>query len=161
MYNIAFTGNTAVTISTATGLDHCSQIVLQTVSVLWGSFFCSLAFVLPRLLQAQKVDYRPVLHRSSAKEQSTLTNNQNVAVALNPKIGKKSCLSFPSATWSTQVDEQPCIKIPTAIECGTELQGSMCENDDRSKELKSTDVSCEEDEILFEYKSTCDSIATE
>jgi hypothetical protein len=54
MYNIAFTGLITILIISLVELDQISRIVVQTVSVLWGSCFCSLAFVLPRLLQVQK-----------------------------------------------------------------------------------------------------------
>lgn len=51
-------------------LDQISQIVLQSVGVLWGSFFCSFAFVLPRLLAVAK-------SRSNAKQerQSFISTN--------------------------------------------------------------------------------------
>jgi hypothetical protein len=55
MYNIAFAGLiTILIIISLVELDQISRIVVQTVSVLWGSCFCSLAFVLPRLVQVQK-----------------------------------------------------------------------------------------------------------
>jgi hypothetical protein len=54
MYNIAFTGVVVVTVMSLVDLDVVSQIILQAVGVLWGSFFCSLAFVLPRLLEVNK-----------------------------------------------------------------------------------------------------------
>jgi hypothetical protein len=54
MYNIAFTGIVVVTVMSLVELDVVSQIILQAVGVLWGSFFCSLAFVLPRLLEVNK-----------------------------------------------------------------------------------------------------------
>jgi hypothetical protein len=54
MYNIAFTGIVVVSIMNLVELDLVSQIFLQAAGVLWGSFFCSLAFVLPRLLEVNK-----------------------------------------------------------------------------------------------------------
>jgi hypothetical protein len=54
MYNVAFSGIVVVTVKSLVELDVVSQIILQVVGVLWGSFFCSLAFVLPRLLELNK-----------------------------------------------------------------------------------------------------------
>jgi hypothetical protein len=54
MYNIAFTGIVIVAIFNLVDLDQTSQNVLQAVGVLWGSFFCSFAFVLPRLLESSR-----------------------------------------------------------------------------------------------------------
>lgn len=54
MYNIAFTGIVIVLIFQLVGLDQVSKIILQAIGVVWASFFCSFAFVLPRLLEVQK-----------------------------------------------------------------------------------------------------------
>jgi hypothetical protein len=54
MYNVAFTGMVIVAIFNLVDLDQTSQNVLQAVGVLWGSFFCSFAFVLPRLLESRR-----------------------------------------------------------------------------------------------------------
>jgi hypothetical protein len=83
MYNIAFTGLITILIICLVELDQISRIVVQTVSVLWGSCFCSLAFVLPRLLQVQK-DYEVAKSQLSSKLKysgtaSSLANNINSA----------------------------------------------------------------------------------
>jgi hypothetical protein len=54
MYNVAFTGIVVVAIVKFVDLDQVTIIVLRAVGVLWGSFFCSLAFVLPRWLEVRK-----------------------------------------------------------------------------------------------------------
>lgn len=69
MYNIALTGLIAILVISLVDLDQVSLIVVQTVSVLWGSCFCSLAFVLPRLLQVQK-DHKLAASGSTLKSKS-------------------------------------------------------------------------------------------
>jgi hypothetical protein len=54
MYNVAFTGSAVVAIVKFVELDQTSIIVLRAVAVLWGSFFSSLAFVLPRWIEVRK-----------------------------------------------------------------------------------------------------------
>jgi hypothetical protein len=54
MYNVAFTGIVMVTIVKFVALDQVTIVVLRAVGVLWGSFFCSFAFVLPRWLEVRK-----------------------------------------------------------------------------------------------------------
>lgn len=139
MYNLAFTGITAVTISSVVGLDHSSQIILQTVSVLWGSVFCSLAFVLPRLLQVlvQKAS-RPSSQVNTEGDQSSLTNNNNQNINVTPNktvVGKRS-VSYPSATWSTQIEET-CPKVST-VDTEMQQETSRENDDDKSKQQKTT-----------------------
>jgi hypothetical protein len=54
MYNVAFTGIVIMSIVNLVDLDQVSIIILQSVGVLWASFFCSFAFVLPRLLDVSR-----------------------------------------------------------------------------------------------------------
>lgn len=54
MYNIAFTGLLVFCTVATVDLNQSSKVILQSVGVLWASFFSSLAFVLPRLLQVQR-----------------------------------------------------------------------------------------------------------
>lgn len=51
MYNVAFTGIVIILIFQLVDLDQVSKIIMQAIGVLWGSFFCSFAFVLPRVLE--------------------------------------------------------------------------------------------------------------
>lgn len=54
MYNLAFTGIVVVLTIRLFEFDHVSQVIIQAIGVFWGSFFCSFAFVLPRLLEVQQ-----------------------------------------------------------------------------------------------------------
>jgi hypothetical protein len=54
MYNVAFTGILLVGASLGRDMDQQSKAMLQAMGVFWGSFFCSFAFVLPRLLELRK-----------------------------------------------------------------------------------------------------------
>lgn len=54
MYNIAFTGLIAMLVFLFVKLDQDAQIMIQTLSVFWASTFSSIAFYLPRILQARK-----------------------------------------------------------------------------------------------------------
>jgi hypothetical protein len=54
MYNIAFTGILVLCTLLTVDLTQSNQVIFQSVGVLWASFFSSLAFVLPRLLQVQR-----------------------------------------------------------------------------------------------------------
>jgi hypothetical protein len=82
MYNIAFTGLVTILAIRFFDLNQVGKIVIQTFSVFWGSCFCSLAFVLPRLLQVQS-DNRSTRRNSRNSIHfdgtiSGLTNNVNV-----------------------------------------------------------------------------------
>jgi hypothetical protein len=129
MYNVAFTGIVIVTMISIIDLDQVTQIVLQSVGVLWGSFFCSFAFVLPRLLKVKNerrsstarrqstsaAAMNPIHDVASSSEQITLpvaampessipyTNNEkNASKGLVRQQSKK--LSFPFSTWDTIVN---------------------------------------------------------
>jgi hypothetical protein len=76
MYNIAFTGIVIIMIINIMKLDQVTQIVLQSVGVLWGSFFCSFAFVLPRLLEVNKEHRTTDIRRLS--QTTVMMNNPTI-----------------------------------------------------------------------------------
>lgn len=65
MYNIAVTGLLVTCTVSLVDLDQASITVLTAIGVLWGSFFSSLSFVLPRLLQVQREKRNSLLMTSS------------------------------------------------------------------------------------------------
>jgi hypothetical protein len=117
MYNVAFTGIVIVAIFNLVDLDQTSQNVLQAVGVLWGSFFCSFAFVLPRLLESRR-DRRAsnnnghgdTSYPDSSVKASDMTNrgmlrnvdesyNDSTSVALQP-VGLEESLRSKDPTMS-------------------------------------------------------------
>ena len=77
MYNIAFTGIIILGIVNLVELDEVSRITLQAVGVLWGSFFCSFAFVLPRLLEVGR-EKRAYQNTSSIYQSGVLSPTRRV-----------------------------------------------------------------------------------
>jgi hypothetical protein len=82
MYNVAFTGIVIVLMFHFVDLDPISKIVLQAIGVLWGSFFCSFAFVLPRLLEVAR-------HRKSSSGRS-LTFKRTVSGTKEMLVSKSN-----------------------------------------------------------------------
>jgi hypothetical protein len=78
MYNIAFTGIVIVAIVNLVELDQVSEIMLQAVGVLWGTFFCCFAFVLPRLLDIARD--RLAKSSSSSRLMSQPLNHQSDSI---------------------------------------------------------------------------------
>jgi hypothetical protein len=65
IYNIAVTGLLIICTVSLVELDQASITVLMAIGILWGSFFSSLSFVLPRLLQVQRERKSSILVTSS------------------------------------------------------------------------------------------------
>lgn len=103
MYNIAFTGLVTILAISLFHLDQVSNIVIQTVSVLWGSCFCSLAFVLPRLLQAQKDDGM-TLAGVVSNTISAITNTNMPATSSTTSTEYRPVLPFGSSIQPEQFE---------------------------------------------------------
>lgn len=92
MYNVAFTGIVLVLIFQTVDLDQISKIVLQSVGVLWGSFFCSFAFVLPRLLAVAKSKGRG---RQASKTWMDSSNGHQILISSHD-MAESTTLQHPS-----------------------------------------------------------------
>jgi hypothetical protein len=80
IYNITFTGILVVCTISLVELDRSSQTVLVAIGIWWGSFFSSVSFVVPRLVQVQ-VDRKSALLRESLH-----SSLQNHSIKLGIKL---------------------------------------------------------------------------
>ena len=104
MYNIAFTGIIIITISGVVPMDQVNKKMLQTVGVLWGTLFCSSAFVVPRLFEVTKRK-KPGTHANRVWK-----NEGRAQVLVSASAERSSRGIDDSSTFTTELQESPRLK---------------------------------------------------
>ena len=135
MYNIAFTGVVLLLIINLVELDPISQITLQAVGVLWGSFFCSFAFVLPLLLENPNNHDQRIPNTSSSRVSSTTgpdtRSKARESKAPLPHSSERVSRSRPSArakSGTSNLDDVP-EAAPTRSERSIAIETTARSND--------------------------------
>jgi hypothetical protein len=155
LYNIAFTGIVIVAITRLVDLDPTSQSVLQVIGVLWGSLFCSIAFVIPRLFEAERE--KKLQERQPASSSTSFTNTQNKhALALEFHHHINHLHRKQNSNAEADVLSLTSDTIEKGFPCE---QDKICEESCRSIELSSnsdsiTQVDEVSDEKIIEDDST-------
>jgi hypothetical protein len=102
MYNIAFTGIILSSVMNIVNIDQVSKIIFRTVGVLYGSFTCSVAFALPRLLQVKKEQVlasRQQVRNNDSTQPTSITEGS----AMNNSGSFQMLVSVPTKVISTMI----------------------------------------------------------
>jgi hypothetical protein len=137
MYNIAFTGMVIVAIFNLVDLEQTSQNVLQAVGVFWGSFFCSFAFVLPRLLESRR-DRRVIGAVGDTSNQASSYHGSDMTKRVMRKNIDDNCDSHGLAQQPVAPDGSMRSKVPTLSSHQHPRDLTVYNDSNKSKKIESS-----------------------
>ena len=142
MYNIAFTGIIILAIISLVDLDQVSQFTLQAVGVLWGSFFCSFAFVLPRLLEVSRDQRTYRMNTPTTLSVIAPEAGQSINVGTDNQTTNRFRKKSSMVSQSADIRKRPVTERQEAPQSTTDIvQGQIISNPRRVNNNNSSRIS--------------------